>query len=96
MQITIFLFENITALDVVGTYESLARIPAAEIICLAETAGPVRTGDRFLALHADADISSVRTADILIVPGGHGRGLAATIPDREINNWIREVDATGR
>lgn len=96
MQIVIFLFENVTALDAVGPYESLARIASAEIIFVAKRAGPVRTGDGFLALHADADITSVRTADILIVPGGHGRGLMTIMPDPAVHTWIREVDATSR
>lgn len=96
MRIAIFLFDNITALDAVGPYESLARIAEADIVFVAKKVGPIRTGDGFLALHADADIASVHAADILLVPGGHTRGLAATMPDPEVQAWIREVDATTR
>jgi transcriptional regulator GlxA family with amidase domain len=94
MRIVIFLFEGITALDAIGPYESLARLADATVQFVAKAIGPVRTGDGFLALHADADIFSIRAADILIVPGGHRRGLATTIPDRDVHEWIRAIDTT--
>jgi len=85
-----------TALDAIGPYESLARIADAEIVLVAKHSGPVRTGDGFLALQADAEIAAVHGADVLIVPGGHRRGLTAAIPDPKVRAWIREVDATTR
>nr|WP_272942489.1 DJ-1/PfpI family protein [Novosphingobium sp. Rr 2-17] len=56
----------------------------------------MRTGDVFLGLYADADIASVRAADLLIVPGGHRRGIAATIPDRDVQDWLSAIDAGSR
>jgi transcriptional regulator GlxA family with amidase domain len=96
MKIAIFLFDGITALDAIGPYESLARIANAEILFVAEKAGPVRTGDGFVALHADAEIGAVHTADVLIVPGGHPRGLTATIPDPRMQASIGAIDAKTR
>jgi len=96
MRITIFLFDGVTALDAIGPYESLARLPDVLIQFVGKTKGLVRTGDGFLALHADADISSVREADILIIPGGHRKGLAATMPDPEVQEWIRTIDEGSR
>jgi transcriptional regulator GlxA family with amidase domain len=96
MHIVIFLFNGITALDAVGPYESLSRLADVTVQFVAKAIGPVRTGDGFLALHADADMRSVQAADILIIPGGHRRGLAATIPDPEIQEWVRTVDAGSR
>lgn len=93
MKIAIFLFDGLTALDAVGPYESLARLADVTIHFVGKSVGPVRTGDGFLALHADADISSLRTADVLIIPGGHRRGLAAIMPDPAVQHWIREMDA---
>lgn len=96
MRIVIFLFDGITALDAVGPYESLARLADVTVQFVAKAIGPVRTGDGFLALHADADITSAGIADILIVPGGHRRGLAATISDPDIQDWVRTIDAGSR
>jgi len=96
MKITIFLFDGITALDAIGPYESLARLSDVTIEFVAKEKGPVRTGDGFLRLHADADIASVLRTDILIVPGGHRRGLAATIPDPDIQDWVRRMYVTTR
>lgn len=96
LKIAIFLFDGITALDAVGPYESLARLPDVTIRFVGKSVGPIRTGDGFLALHADADIGSVQEADILIVPGGHRRGLAATIPDPKVQAWIRAIDTGSR
>jgi transcriptional regulator GlxA family with amidase domain len=96
MHIVIFLFDGITAFDAIGPYESLSRLADVTVQFVAKAIGPVRTGDGFLALHADADIASVRHADILIVPGGHRRGLAATIPDPDVQEWVRAIDADSR
>ena len=93
MKIAIFLFDGVTALDAIGPYESLARLADSEIDFVGKTTGPVRTGDGFLALQADSDIASQEYADILIVPGGHRRGLAAVMTDTKIHAWIRLIDA---
>jgi transcriptional regulator GlxA family with amidase domain len=96
MRIVIFLFDGVTALDAVGPYESLARLRNVSVQFVGKQTGLIRTGDGFLALNADHDIRSVRSADILIVPGAQKRGLAAVIPDPEVQDWIRSVDAHSR
>lgn len=94
MKIAIYIFEGITALDAIGPYESLARIADSEIVFVARQTGVVRTGDGFLALHADAGIADVHKADVLIIPGGHPRGLKAEISDANLQSWIKQIDAT--
>jgi len=96
MKIAIFLFDGVTALDAVGPYESLARIAHTEVIFVAKTPGLVRTGDGFLALHADAGIDDVAEADILIMPGGHVRGFRAAMADTDLHAWIRRIDTVSR
>ena len=59
MKIAIFLFDGVTALDAVGPYESLSRLPTTEIVFVGKAIGPVRTGNRFLALNADRAISDI-------------------------------------
>ena len=73
MNIAILLFEGFTALDAVGPYETLGRIPGATLTFVAEEAGPVRTDTGNLALTADATIADAPDPDILVIPGGPGR-----------------------
>ena len=92
MQVAAFLFDGITALDVVGPYEVLQRLPGAEVRFVARNAGPVRTDNGFLALHADHGFADVTSADVLVVPGGFG--TRALEGDVEVLDWIRAIDTT--
>jgi putative intracellular protease/amidase len=47
-EIALFLYDGMTALDAVGPYEVLARLPDAEVKFVASTPGPKRpTSDWF-------------------------------------------------
>ena len=96
MKILIYLFDGVTALDAVGPYESLSRLPEAEILFVAPAAGPVRTGDGFLALHADAAIAEVAAADMLIVPGGQALAVRAQAQDTALHAWLKTIDEHSR
>jgi putative intracellular protease/amidase len=92
MQIACLLFDGITALDIVGPYEVLQRLPDADVRFVAKEAGEVRTDDKFLALVADYALDQVTAPDIVVVPGGFAtRQLEG---DAETLAWIRAVDAT--
>lgn len=43
MKINILLYDKVTALDAVGPYEVLSRLPGAEVLFVADRAGPVRS-----------------------------------------------------
>lgn len=92
MNIVILLFENMTALDAIGPYEILSRLPEATVRFVAEEAGPVRTDTGFLTLMAEADIDSVTSADVLLVPGGPGD--EAVRRNERILAWVNKIDAT--
>jgi transcriptional regulator GlxA family with amidase domain len=92
VQVAAFLFDGITALDVVGPYEVLQRLPGAEVRFVARNAGLVRTDNGFLALHADHGFADVTSADVLVVPGGFG--TRALEGDVEVLDWIRAIDTT--
>lgn len=94
LTVLIYLFDGITALDAVGPYESLSRSREIDVTFVARQAGPVRTGNGFLALTADRGIDDVKTANVLIVPGGDARGLGQAFSDPELHAWIRQIDAT--
>lgn len=92
MQIVALIFERITALDVVGPYEVLSRLPGATVTFVGPHAGPVATDNGFLRLVADASIDEVTRADLLLVPGGHG--TRALVEDARVVEWVRAIDRT--
>jgi putative intracellular protease/amidase len=92
VDIVCLLFEGITALDIVGPYEVLQRLPEANVQFVAEKAGPVRTDNGFLALVADHARDDLTSADVLVVPGGFA--TRALEGDAGLLEWIRAVDAT--
>jgi transcriptional regulator GlxA family with amidase domain len=93
MKILIYLFDGITALDAIGPYESLSRLPGVQIGFVGRRPGFVTTGDGFLGLSADTGIEEERQADILIVPGGRRLGVQRAMGDMELLNWIAALDS---
>ncbi|HEY4277304.1 MAG TPA: DJ-1/PfpI family protein [Conexibacter sp.] len=92
MQIAIALYDRFTALDAVGPYEVLSRLPGAETVFVAEQAGPVTTDTRRVALLAEAALADVTAPEIVLVPGGPGAGLGDD--DGALLDWLRAVDPT--
>ncbi|MGW0331817.1 DJ-1/PfpI family protein [Streptomyces sp. NPDC003011] len=92
MQIAIVLFDRFTALDAVGPYETLGRLPDAETVFVAERTGPVRTDTGDLALVADRTLADVPGPDIVVVPGGPGQ--SAQMENGTLLDWLRTADAT--
>ena len=90
MKTTILLYDGMTALDAVGPYEVLSRLPGNEVLFVAERAGPVRTDTGFLTLVADAPLDEAPAADIVLVPGG----FAPPLRPGPVHEWLRAVDAT--
>ncbi|HEV8295937.1 MAG TPA: DJ-1/PfpI family protein [Acidimicrobiales bacterium] len=70
VQIAIAVFDQLTALDAIGPYAVLVQIPGAEVVFVAEQAGPVRDDWRALTLAASASFADVPRPDIALVPGG--------------------------
>jgi len=74
MDIAIPIFDRITALDAIGPYEVLSRLPGARVRFVALRPGPYRTDNRQLTLMADEALSAVEHPEIIMVPGGFGTG----------------------
>ena len=87
MQIAIVLFDRFTALDAVGPYETLGRLPDARTVFVAERTGPVRTDTGTLALTADRTLAEVPEPDIVVVPGGPGQ--SAQMDNEVLLDWLR-------
>ncbi|GEC03064.1 glutamine amidotransferase [Streptomyces spinoverrucosus] len=92
MQIAIVLYDGFTALDAVGPYETLGRLPDAETVFVAERTGPVRNDTGNLALTADRTLTDVPSPDIVVVPGGPGQESQMT--NDTLLDWLRTADAT--
>jgi transcriptional regulator GlxA family with amidase domain len=92
VQIAILLYDRFTALDAVGPYEVLVRLPGATVVFAAERPGPVRADTGMLALTADAALADVPHPDIVLVPGGPGQD--EQMSEGAVHRWLRAADAT--
>ncbi|MEM1269321.1 MAG: DJ-1/PfpI family protein [Bacteroidota bacterium] len=93
MEIVIYVYEGLTALDAIGPYEVLSRLPKARIRFVAEQAGDVTTDTGFLRIGAEAGIDEVEHADILVVPGATVGFLRQT-KKPHVLDWIRRMHET--
>src|SRR5438270_10184225 len=92
MNIAIPIFDRLTALDAVGPYEVLSRLPGARVQFLAAEPGPKRTETEMLALTADGALADLPDPDVVMVPGGFGtRDL---MDDQEMLDWLRGAHST--
>jgi transcriptional regulator GlxA family with amidase domain len=91
MEIAIPLYDRFTALDAVGPYEVLWRLPGARVRWIGAEARPYST-DRGLQLVAEATLDDVPAPDVVVVPGGTGTRDA--LGDERLVEWIRAAHAT--
>jgi putative intracellular protease/amidase len=92
MNTAILLYDGFTALDAIGPYEVLSRLPDARVTFVAAEAGPVRTDNRMLALLAERSLGEVPAPDVVLVPGGPGE-VAARAGGPALD-WLRAVHET--
>jgi len=92
MKIAIVLYDRFTALDAVGPYEVLSRLPGASLSFVAAEAGPVRTDNGMLTLVAEHSLAEVCDPDIVLVPGGPGE--VAERAGGAVLEWLARVDRT--
>jgi len=89
MQVAIALFPRVTALDGIGPYEVLQRVPAIDVVFVGHRTGVVRTDNGMLGLSVDATFDEVTEPDVLLVPGGVGTRELMT--DEPVLDWVRAV-----
>jgi putative intracellular protease/amidase len=92
MNIAIVLYDRFTALDAIGPYEVLSRLPGASVAFVAAERGPVRTDNGMLTLLAEHSLQDMREPDILLVPGGPGE--VAQRAGGAVLDWLRAADRT--
>lgn len=94
LRIAIPLFPRLTALDAIGPYEVLQRLPEATVTFVGHALGNVRTDNDFLGMQVDATFADLPDPDIIVVPGGVG--VRALLRDETILDWLRTAHATTR
>lgn len=94
MQIAIPLFPRLTALDGIGPYEVLQRVPDVDIVFVGAERGSVRTENGFLGLTVDATYDEVPRPEVVVVPGGVGTRAFGNGGD--LVDWVRAVHPTTR
>jgi transcriptional regulator GlxA family with amidase domain len=87
MRIAILIFDRLTALDAIGPYEVLSRLPGAELHFVAPDRGTVRADTGALGLSADRALYEVSDPDVLVIPGGEGN--RPLLDDDEVLEWVR-------
>ncbi|MFE7129464.1 DJ-1/PfpI family protein [Streptomyces sp. NPDC057638] len=88
VQVAILLFDGFTALDAVGPYEALCRVPGVQVTTVAVRAGLVRTDTGELGIAAAKSLDQVPRPDIVVISGG---GTKASMEDGRVLDWIRRA-----
>lgn len=91
MQVAIPLFDRYTALDAIGPYEVLQRIPTIDVVFVGHRRGEVRSDNGMLGVTVDRALAEVPRPDVVVVPGGVG--TRSLLDDAELLGWIREAHA---
>ncbi len=92
MQVAIPLFPRFTALDGIGPYEVLQRIPDLDITFIGHERGEVRSENGFLGITRDATFEEMPSPDIIVFPGGVGTRPLMT--DERVLEWVRNAHRT--
>ncbi|MEX2289511.1 MAG: DJ-1/PfpI family protein [Mycobacteriales bacterium] len=90
MKVAIVLFDGITALDAIGPYEVLCRLPDTSVVFAASVPGLKRT-DQGLGLCADVALDDIASPEVVLVPGGR---VDEAMHDDVLRDWLRTADRT--
>jgi putative intracellular protease/amidase len=93
MDIAIPLYDQFTALDAIGPYEVLSRLPGATVHFLgADGAGPKTTETGMLTILTERPLEDFPHPEVIVVPGGFG--TRKLMRDEATLEWVRGAHAT--
>jgi transcriptional regulator GlxA family with amidase domain len=92
LSIAIPLFPRFTALDAIGPYEVLQRIPTFDITFVGHAKGEVRSDNGMLGVVLDGTFEDLPDPDVIVFPGGVGTRPLQT--DARVLDWVRGAHAT--
>ena len=88
------LFPRFTALDGIGPYEVLQRVPEIDVTFIGHERGEVRSENGFLGIVRDATFEEVPHPDVIVFPGGVG--TRTLMHDERVLEWVRNAHPTTR
>jgi transcriptional regulator GlxA family with amidase domain len=91
MEIAFVLYDGLTALDLVGPYETLAGHPTVTPRFVAAEAGPVRA-DNGMTLVADTTFADLPRPEVIVVPGS-SRFMQA-LEHTALTDWLASASPT--
>ena len=92
MEIVILAFQNMTALDAMGPYEVLSRLPKARLRFVAAERGAITADTGMLRFQAEAAIQEIESADVLLVPGGPASAVGAVMQHKPTLDWLAKIN----
>src|SRR2546428_11774191 len=92
MDIAIPIYDRFTALDAVGPYEVLSRLPDSRVTFIAKETGPYKTHNGMLTMLAEARLDDMPHPEVIVVPGG--TGTRPLMEDEAMLDWIRAAHET--
>jgi transcriptional regulator GlxA family with amidase domain len=92
MRVAIPIFDQLTALDAIGPYEVLSRLPETTVHFVALEPGPKRTENGMLAVTADLSLAELTDPEVIVFPGGFG--TRALMHDQAMLTWLRRAHET--
>jgi putative intracellular protease/amidase len=87
--IAIPLVPHFTALDGIGPYEVLQRIPHFDVTFIGHERGVVRSDNGMLGIEVDATFEDLTAPDVVVFPGGFG--TRALMTDERVLEWVRSA-----
>jgi transcriptional regulator GlxA family with amidase domain len=94
LQIAILLYPGFSALDAVGPWEALWRIPNTDVRFVGKEEGPVVAEGGALLLGVTHTIEETTSPDLVLVPGG--TTTPGQMVDDDVLDWLRRVHQTTR
>jgi putative intracellular protease/amidase len=94
MRVAIPLFPRFTALDGIGPYEVLQRVPRLSVTFVGHQSGEVRSDNGMLGITIDAAFEDLPQPEVIVFPGGIG--TRALLRDERVLAWIRNAHPTTR
>ncbi len=94
IQVAIPLFPRFTALDAIGPYEVLQRLPSIDVTFVGHDRGEVRSDNGMLGMSVDATFEALPRPDVIVFPGGVGTRIL--VEDTRVLSWLGHAHATTR
>lgn len=89
VKVAIPLFPGFTALDAIGPYEVLQRIPFIDVTFIGHDRTPVRSGHGVLGIEIDGTYDDLPEPDVVVYPGGPG--TKELVSDEAVLAWVRHA-----